>query len=75
MIRNVGPFRVHHVKDKFLDIWLRRYSDIPFGWGYGYDDYGTSDRPWVQFRIGKLSILYIDEIQISFMGFWIIFRR
>lgn len=77
MIFDIGPFRLRRVsKSGTLEISLRCMEKLAFGWEYGWRDAmrNCSETPIIQFRIGKLMILYIEfyknSCEILFMGFW-----
>jgi len=76
MIFDVGPFRLYRVKKSgTLDISLICLDNWACGWEYGYrDDMRGTDKPIIDIRIGKLTILYFemleDSCEIWILGFW-----
>lgn len=76
MIFDIGPFRLYRVeKNGTLNVSLICLDNVACGWEYGWkDDARTNDTPWIEFRIGKLMILYFDlyenACEVWFMGFW-----
>ncbi len=78
MVMNVGPFQFYRVESNgTLDISLRCLGDAACGWEYGWhDDMRGTDHSWVDFRIGKLRILYFKPFNFGFefwlLGFWMI---
>jgi len=76
MIFDVGPFRLYRVeKNGTLDISLKCMDDWACGWEYGWrDDMCGPSTPLIEFRIGKLMVLYLElwenGCEIWFLGFW-----
>lgn len=82
MIFKLGPFTLYRVeKNGTLDISLTCLDKWPCGWEYGWrDDMRGTDKPWIEFRIGKLTVLYFEwypkhsdkrwGFEVWFMGFW-----
>lgn len=76
MIFDIGPFRLYRVpKNGTLDISLKCLDGVACGWEYGWrDDARVADRAWIEFRIGKLMVAYLEfyknGCEVWFMGFW-----
>jgi hypothetical protein len=77
MTFDIGPFHLYRVsKSGTLDISLKCLENWSCGWEYGWRDdaRGSVDKPFIQIRIGKLMIVYLEFFQTSceiwFMGFW-----
>lgn len=75
MIFDIGPITLYRAADGTLDISLKFMKDRACGWEWGWrDDMRGDDHPIVQFRIGKLNILYLEfyegGCEVWFMGFW-----
>jgi hypothetical protein len=77
MIFNIGPFQLYRTeRTGTLDITLRCMEDWGFGWEYGWRDSMRSieETPIVEFRVGKLMILYLEVYpggcEAWFLGFW-----
>lgn len=75
-IRKHGPFTLYWSnKRSTLDITFTRWDKLPFGWEWGWrDDMRSDEKPQIQFRIGKLMVLYVERkktyTELWFMGFW-----
>jgi len=76
MIFDIGPFRLYRVeKNGTLDISLKCLDDVACGFEYGYrDDMRGTDKPVIEFRIGKLMIAYLEfykgGCEIWLLGFF-----
>ncbi len=76
MIFDIGPFRLYRVeKNGTLDISLICLDNVACGFEYGYrDDMRGTDKPVVEFRIGKLMVAYLEfyegGCEIWVLGFW-----
>lgn len=76
MIFKLGPFTLYRVeKNGTLDISITALDNWPCGWEYGYrDDMRGTDKPMIEFRIGKLMIAYVEfyksGCEVWFFGFW-----
>ena len=84
MIFDIGPFRLYRCeKNGTLDISFKFMDDNwwPCGWEYGWrdDNRGADEKPIVEFRIGKLMILYVEFYEKGFelwiLGFWGFFNK
>lgn len=78
MIFDIWPFRFYRVeKDDTLCVSLICLDDWACGFQYGWrDDMRGTDKAWIDFRIGKLVILYFEPFkqtigfEIWVLGFW-----
>jgi hypothetical protein len=76
MIFELGPFTLYRVeKNGTLDISLTCMEDWACGWEYGWrDDRRGPDKPIIDFRIGKLVVLYFELHKSGcewwLLGFW-----
>lgn len=76
MIFDIGPFRLYRVeKDGTLCISLLCMEDWACGWEYGWrSDQRGHDEPLIEFRLGKLMVLYFQlwkgGCEWWVMGFW-----
>lgn len=77
MIFKLGPFTLYRVKESgTLDISLTALDNWSCGWEYGWrDDLRGADEPVIEFRVGKLMILYFERFksggfETRLMGFW-----
>jgi hypothetical protein len=75
MIFNIGPFELYRAQSGTLDISLKCMESRDCGWEYGWrDDMRGTNKPVVEFRIGKLVVLYLEVYkggcEVWFMGFW-----
>jgi hypothetical protein len=76
MIFDIGPFRLYRVQDsETLDITLKCMDGWACGWEYGWaDPLRGVNTAIIEFRIGKLTLLYLDLWngggEIWFIGFW-----
>jgi hypothetical protein len=73
-----GPFTLYRCAEAgTLDISITALSKWPFGWEWGYKDaMRGQDKPLVEFRVGKLTVLYFEKFKGGFelwlLGFWLI---
>lgn len=75
MSMTIGPLRFYRANNGSLDISFVGFSDCPWGWEYGWrDPMRGEDRALVDFRIGKLVVLYFQKYKKGFevwvLGFW-----
>lgn len=76
MIFDLGPFRLYRgEKNGTLDISLKCMDDWAWGWEYGWrDEMRGHDEPLIEFRIGKLVVLYFQfnntGCEVWCMGFF-----
>ncbi len=76
MIFDIGPFRFYRVdKNDTLCVSLKCLDDWACGWEYGWRDSARGDStPLIDFRIGKLVLLYLEIWEHGFewwiLGFW-----
>lgn len=77
MIFDIGPFRLYRVeKNGTLDISLICLDNKACGWEYGWrDPMRGEDKAWVDFRIGKLTVIYFEPykhggFELWILGFW-----
>ena len=79
MIFKLGPFEFYRAKKNgTLDITLNCMINKPWGWEYGWrDDLRGTDKPLIEFRIGKIMVFYFERFkkgyEIWLLGFWVIF--
>ena len=61
MTFDIGPFHLRRCDSGTLEINLLCLGDVACGWEYGWrDDLRGTDKPIIEFRIGKLMILYVS---------------
>lgn len=75
MIFDIGPFQLYRVeKNGTLDISLKTFPELPWGWEYGWADPMAERKPLVCIRVGKLVVLSFETFhkgfELWFMGFW-----
>lgn len=74
-----GPFCFYRCVTDYgetLNISLIAYENAPWGWEWGYSDPLVIRTPRIDFRIGKLSLLYYEYLGKGFefrlLGFWLL---
>lgn len=74
--KKFGPFDYFKVgQTKGITAWLRGYDNASWGFEWGYrDSMRGTDKPLVDFRVGKLTLLYFEKFkkgfEVWFLGFW-----
>jgi len=88
MIFDIGPFRLYRVeKDGTLCISLICMDNLPCGWQYGWEDPMANRHPWIELRLGKLTVFSFEGwiatgykegakprpgFELWILGFWLI---
>ncbi len=79
MIFDIGPFRLYRVANNgtlcISLICMDDWESLPCGWQWGWrDDARGEDKPWIELRVGKLMVMYVDPfeggVEIWVLGFW-----